>query len=121
MKVHSYFDLNRDLKQIPDIAEGGAKYHWIPQWIALVLGIAMQPYFTSFRNTGVWRFDGLTGWFFFSLIVGLIIFPSIYRGAFDPSKPVIVQIGPIFAAGLGWESLFGTALEAGRAAITQGP
>ncbi len=85
------------------------------QYLALVLGIAIQPFFAGYQNTSVWAIEGLWGRLLFSVIAGVIIFPAVYKNAFDPDKPLIVQLGAIFAAGMGWESLLATALTAAGA------
>jgi hypothetical protein len=35
-----------------------------------------------------------------------LIFPGVYKSAFDPGKPLFVQLCAIFTAGVGWQSLF---------------
>jgi hypothetical protein len=113
--VVSYFDINRDIRarRGMDMAEP-KRIHWLPQWIALFLGVLIQPSFQAFRETGQWAFASWE-WALFALITAFIIFPSVYRSAFDGSKPVVVLIGPIFVAGLGWQSLVGTILKAATA------
>jgi len=40
-----------------------------------------------------------------------VVFLSQQVKAFDDDAPAIVQIAPIFAGGLGWESLIGTVMK----------
>ena len=115
--VLRYFDLNRDLKrsQLRGTEAGGAldkKVHWLWQWLSLFAGILLQPFLEHYRQTGSWAWDTLAGWTVFALITAVVVFPSVYRAAFDPSKPVVLLLAPIFTAGLGWEALFGTAVKA---------
>jgi hypothetical protein len=35
----------------------------------------------------------------------VLIFPAVYRNAFDPQKPLFVQLCAIFASGVGWQGL----------------
>lgn len=86
-----------------------------PQWLALTLGVVVQPFLSNYRETGNWSIAGFEpwGWLLFALIVAVILFPAIYRNAFDPTKPIFVQMIPIFTSGLGWEALFGAAVKAG--------
>ena len=42
----------------------------------------------------------------FGLIVGIILLPAVYKSAFDPQKPVLVQLAALFPLGIGWQSLF---------------
>ncbi len=110
--VARYFSLrpaDYDARRLPL----GSRSAWA-QWVALFLGVAIQPYFEGFREKHVWQFSGFWGWTLFALITSVIIFPAVYRKAFDGEAPAIVQIAPIFAAGLGWESLIGTVVKAIR-------
>jgi hypothetical protein len=93
------------------LSSSGKPLPWIPQWVALFAGVLIQPFFQHYQVTKQWAFDGFEGWAVFALIVSLVIFPAIYRNAFDPTKPVFVQILPIFTAGMGWQSLVSTALK----------
>ncbi|MCG8653058.1 MAG: hypothetical protein MI861_24680 [Pirellulales bacterium] len=110
-----YFDINSRVQPVvaQAVADGGQQktLHWFPQWITLVAGIVIQPFFANYRVNGVWAFEGFSGWTLFAVIAGVIIFPSVYRQSFD-DKPLIVSLGPIFTAGLGWEALLGTAIKA---------
>jgi len=111
-KIIKYFDLASDLR--PKGATGkaaGKQLHWFPQYIALVLGVLIQPFFTFYQQTGNWNFGGFSGRVLFALIVGIIVFPAIYKNAFDPDKPIFVQLCAIFAAGMGWESMLRTVLK----------
>lgn len=105
-----YFDLLANVRSTTAraFADSGKKLHWAPQWLALFLGIMIQPSFDHYRQHREWVFTGIYGWAFFALIVSVMIFPSVYRNAFDPEKPILVQLGPIFVAGMGWEALLET-------------
>ena len=95
-----YFDLNRDLKR--ELAPQDSDHttiHWIPQWLTLLAGIVVQPFFSHFQASGNWDFAGFRSWILFSVIVAFLIFPAVYRGAFDAKRPIIVQLGPIFTRG----------------------
>ena len=106
-----YFELRPADYDAARLPLGKTKSVWA-QWSALFLGVIIQPYFEGFRENRVWQFSGFWGWTLFALITSVIIFPAVYRKAFDDDAPAIVQIAPIFAAGLGWESLIGTVLKA---------
>jgi hypothetical protein len=118
--VARYFDILSDAR--PDVARSGnvalaetaktENLSWIPQWLALLAGVVIQPYFAGYQKTSSWAFAGFWGWLAASAIIALVVFPAVYRGAFDPTKPWIVQIVPIFTAGLGWNTLFLTAMKA---------
>jgi hypothetical protein len=100
------------MEGVPEEVSGGDQVHWLPQWLALLLGVVVQPYFAHYQQHREWNFDGFLGWALFALIAAIIAFPSVYRNAFDPKSPIIVQIIPIFTAGLGWQSLLATAAKA---------
>ncbi len=81
----------------------------LPQYAALILGIAVQPYLTMFQLSGHWQLTGWPQWLAFAAIVGIIVFPGVYKRSIDPGKPLFVQLCVIFSAGIGWQSLFTTA------------
>jgi len=84
----------------------------IGQWFALFAGVTIQPFFQNYQTTHEWVWEGISGWTLFALITSFVIFPAVYKSAFDPGKPVMVQLAPIFTAGLGWHSLLATAIKA---------
>ena len=118
-KVATYFDLQAqhrgkvDAHGIP-VDAAGPTLHVIPQYIALVLGIFIQPYFDQYRTTNQWNVDWshAIGWAIFSALVALFIFPSVYRKSFDSGQPIFVQFCVIFVAGVGWKTVFSTAAHA---------
>jgi hypothetical protein len=104
-----YLDLqsgNRQLTVMAKNKEKSVPLPVIPQYIALVLGIMIQPYLVTFQNTGHWKFDDLVNWLIFALITAVTIFPTVYKKTFDPSSSLFVQLCTIFSAGVGWQSLF---------------
>jgi hypothetical protein len=111
-----YFDLTSETRaQASGAATGLNKpAPWIPQYLALVLGILVQPPFEHFRNTTphAWDLSSMPVWIPFAIVVGIVIFPAVYKNAFDPSKPIFVQLCAIFAGGLGWQALLQTAVKA---------
>jgi hypothetical protein len=120
-EIVRYFDINSHIRPTRPVGkaakEDTVELHWFPQWVALLLGVLIQPFFQGFRTTGHWSFASSWGWVLFALIASFILFPAIYRRAFDAGKPVIVLLAPIFTAGLGWESMLGTILKAATQAV----
>lgn len=108
-EIVKYFDLVSHLRG--KIESANLPPAW-PQYLALVLGIIIQPYFAHYQQTQVWMVQGIFGRIIFALIVALAIFPAVYKNTFDPTKPMFVQFCTIFVSGLGWESLLATAIEA---------
>ncbi|MBV8795814.1 MAG: hypothetical protein JO136_12855 [Hyphomicrobiales bacterium] len=47
-----------------------------------------------------------------ALVVGLGIFPTAYRSAFDPNSPLLSQAGVAIMTGFGWENLLHAAVKA---------
>jgi hypothetical protein len=108
-KLLRYLDLQSEKRQLPVTSKKDKKsvsLPVIPQYIALVLGIMIQPYLVAFQNTGHWKFDDLVNWLIFALITAVTIFPTVYKKTFDPSSSLFVQLCTIFSAGVGWQSLF---------------
>ncbi len=107
-----YFNLNDPGRQVlREPARAAVAAGAWPQWLALICGIFIQPYLSHYRETREWNFAGSEGWLLFSILVGIAVFPSVYRAAFDSKKPWLVLIAPSFTAGLGWEAIFGTILK----------
>lgn len=105
-----YFDLQsgkRTLNAVAHGGKGGASAAVLPQYIALVVGIVVQPYLQHYMQTNQWSLSlsDVIGRLIFGVIIGALAFPGVYKNAFDPDKPLIVQLCAIFAAGIGWQSL----------------
>jgi hypothetical protein len=110
-KIEDYFDLYSKVSDAPYVP-GERFFNGLGQWFALFSGIMIEPYFQKYQETHQWIWTGISGWTLFALITSYVIFPAIYKNAFDPDKPVIVQLAPIFTAGLGWHTLLSTAIKA---------
>jgi hypothetical protein len=110
-----YFDLQSHRRGIPVAHDAGtAPLRVFPQYFAFVLGMVVQPFLTRFRATGSWgdlSWSSVLSWTLFAVLVGLAVFPAVYRRAFDPDHPVFVQFCAVFSSGLGWESLFSAAVK----------
>jgi hypothetical protein len=109
-----YFDLQSARRQQKAMAQAkgqpGPSLPVIPQYLALVLGIAVQPYLSAYQKSHVWDLGGWQGWLVFAFLVGLVVFPAVYKKTFDPQSPLFLQFCAIFSAGMGWQSLFATAM-----------
>lgn len=108
-----YFDINA----IPGAkgsleASEGPKISALPQWFVLFAGVLIQPFFDGYKQTHHWIWDGMGGWILFALITAFLAFPAVYRNSFDRDKPLGVLLAPIFAAGIGWQSIVSTVLKA---------
>lgn len=109
-----YFDLQSERRGVARGYAADGNLTVFPQYVALVLGIAVQPYLAQFQTTGEWSWDvqNWLSWLLFAGITGLIIFPGVYRKAFDADQPKFVQFCAIFATGIGWKSLLTAAVKA---------
>jgi hypothetical protein len=115
-KIIEYFDLQSRARGRAKLegrkADGGGDSLTVyPQYFALVGGIIAQPYFEQYQQTKSWALDlgAAGGWIAFAVIVGLLVFPSVYRRSFDAGQPKFVQFCAIFASGMGWKTLLDTA------------
>lgn len=109
-RVVQYFDLQSQARGRALAQEAGQDLKVLPQYVSLVLGIIVQPFFDQFRHHQNWDIDlhKLAGWTLFSVITGVVIFPSVYRKSFNAGQPKFVQFCAIFTTGLGWEALLST-------------
>lgn len=117
-KVLEYFDLGSDARRrqaaIQPLAAANGQpqeIHWLPQYIALLLGILVQPMFQKYMATGKWDVNGFGGWLIASAVVSAMAFPGVYKKTFEADKPLFVQLCVIFTAGTGWQTLVSTALK----------
>lgn len=92
-------------------AQGKPAASWLLQYVSLVLGVFVQPQFLAYQTSGSWASLG-AGSVVFAAVVGIIVLPAAYKNAWDPAKPIPVQLCAIFAAGMGWESLVATGTKA---------
>jgi len=114
-KLIRYFDINSNIRAIRPEGVGDSGQRKIaawPQWLVLYLGVLIQPFFDGYKQTHHWQWQGFWGWVLFACITAFLVFPGVYRNSFDADKPLGVLLGPIFAAGIGWQSVIGTVLEA---------
>jgi hypothetical protein len=114
MGLKGYFDLQTPRERSVDKDSSPKVLTWWPQYLALISGVAVQPFFESYQQTQQWNIHGALERLAFAIVVGLVIFPSVYRGAFDPDKPIFLQLCAIFATGMGWQSLLHTTLTAAQ-------
>jgi hypothetical protein len=114
-QIIRYFDLASNVR--PRIAQAMAAgkqerpIHWFPQYVALVVGIIVQRFLKQYMLAGTWKLDGFWGWAVTSSFLAVMIFPAVYKKSFEEQKPIFVQLCVIFTAGVGWQSLIGTALK----------
>lgn len=115
-QVIRWFDLNSRIREKGATAKfatpGQGDLPWFPQYLALAFGVFLEPFLAHYRVQGTWDFTGGWGRVFFAAIVAFAIFPQIYKTVVTEQRPRWVQLGPIFTAGLGWQTLMGTALKA---------
>jgi hypothetical protein len=86
----------------------------LPQYGAVALGVLADPLLRSYIETQAFNlnFGGLATTTGFALLMAIVLLPAVYKNAFDPDKPLLVQLCALFVSGLGWQSLFQAAVEA---------
>jgi hypothetical protein len=86
----------------------------LPQYGAVALGVLVDPLLRNYIALDKFNFDfgGLPGRTGFALLMAIVLLPAVYKNAFDPDKPMLVQLCALFVSGLGWQSLFQTAVTA---------
>lgn len=106
--VAAYFDLSREPTRTRNVSD---KAPVIPQYVALALGVIAEPFVHEYIKSHTVTLSLLGPQVIFGLIIAIIIFPGVYRNAFDQEKPIMVQLCAIFASGVGWQSLFQAATD----------
>jgi hypothetical protein len=113
-----YFDLQSDARAKrsanPSLYSGAPNLPVLPQYLAMAAGILVQPFLARYQATGAWDI-GLASFFgraAFAAIVGFLVFPAVYKKTLDADQPLFLQFCLIFASGVGWKALLGTAEKA---------
>lgn len=103
-----YFDLVSQYRKDGSLAvsttEEKSLTVW-PQYLALLLGIIVQPYLQQYINTHEWKIAGFWAWLIASVFIALMAFPAVYKSSMDATKPLFVQFCVIFTAGMGWQTI----------------
>jgi hypothetical protein len=115
-EIVNYFDLQSDRSFAAASGTAAPPEHApvLPQYGAVSLGVSVDPLLRNYISSGAFNFDfgsllGRTG---FALLMAIVLLPAVYKNAFDPDKPILVQLCALFVSGLGWQSLFQTAVKA---------
>ncbi len=96
-------------------AEPSAKHAPVlPQYAAVAAGVLVDPLLRSYIDSETFNFDfwSLLARAGFALLMAILLLPAVYKNAFDPDKPLLVQLCALFTSGVGWQSLFQTAATA---------
>ena len=110
--VVRYFDLQSENRRVS--ATGHAsKDHLpvLPQYLALCLGVMIEPYINSYVATGAfnWGWSAAATRAVFALLIGIVILPGVYRSSFDTKRPSLIQLAALVPMGMGWQTLFAAA------------
>lgn len=106
-RVSDYFDLNNNVSRrtTRSIDLKNSNYV-VPQYVALAIGITVQPFLEHYQAHNNWGDLNLfLGRTIFGLLIGLAIFPAVYKKSWDNDNPIFIQFCSIFSAGLGWQTL----------------
>jgi hypothetical protein len=106
-----YFDLQSQRRRAAPQGNSAGMQPVLPQYLAVSAGVVVEPFLQKYMQSGVWHLDwqtlGARG--AFGLLIGLVLLPTVYKAAFDPEKPVLVQLAALFPIGIGWQTLFSSA------------
>lgn len=81
-------------------------------FMTLILSVIASRFIDYYRAAVSWSLFKDWQYLLFAAIVSLLAFPIVYRKAqHSRNDPVLVQLGVIFAAGLGWEKILSTAAD----------
>ena len=121
-EIVSYFDLQSERRSVTPRRAAGktdAKHEPVlPQYGAVALGVLADPLLRSYIDSQIFNFDfwSLLARSGFALLMAILLLPAVYKNAFDPEKPILVQLCALFTSGVGWQSLFQAAVGAGQQA-----
>ncbi len=119
-EIIGYFDLQSERRSATPRRAAGktdAKHAPVlPQYGAVALGVLADPLLNIEKQTLNFDFAGLPGRTAFALLIAIVLLPALYKNAFDPDKPLLVQLCALFTSGVGWQSLFQAAVGAGQQA-----
>lgn len=111
--VVRYFDLQSEKRSVAAVGNSKASKPApvLPQYLVVSAGVIVEPLLRTYIQSGAWKFDwsGFSGRVPFGLLVGIVLLPAVYKSAFDPLKPLLVQLAALFPLGIGWQSLFTSA------------
>jgi hypothetical protein len=110
-----YFDLGSKLRARGPLSRGKTlRIHWFPQYLALLVGILIQPLFQQYMagKDPAWDAKQVGMWILASVVIAVMAFPGIYKASFDPEKSIFVQLCVILTSGTGWQTLVSGALKA---------
>lgn len=80
-------------------------------YVTVVLGIFGSTFLESYRTGQPWQMDWLTA--LIALIGGTVLLPgAVDRHKLNGKKEELVQFAVVFAYGMGWQTLIGSAVRA---------
>jgi len=81
-------------------------------FVTLIFSVIASRFIDYYRAAVSWSLFRDWQYLLFAAIVSLLAFPIVYRKAqHSRNDPILVQLGMIFAAGLGWEKVLSTAAD----------
>jgi hypothetical protein len=106
--IITYIDLKRTNRAAFENDSGEPPPDPIWYYLPLAAGVEAGPFIHDYIcgrlfNLG-WSDAGLR--MILGLLFAFMLFPTIYRNAFDPERSFVVQALVVFTLGLGWQSLF---------------
>ena len=126
MSIKRYFDLSQPAtfrdpirkssapqadSRPPDASQRLTLKWQIVTYVVLVLSIMASRFLDLFRAGVASTFRVDLPYLIFIAIASLLVFPVVYdKACFNRDKPILLQIGLIFSAGMGWEKIVSTAV-----------
>lgn len=127
MNIRRYFDLSQPTFGPSSRASGAAKpttagavfpaasqisVAWqIATYCILLLSILASRFLDLYRAGVAYSLELDWSYLLFIAIVSLLAFPIVYdKAQLNKDKPILLQIGLIFTAGMGWEKIVATAI-----------
>lgn len=111
-RIIDYFDLTVKPDHVRIQTQPPKKFMAF-QYLAVTLGVIIQPFLENFIKTNQWSVtpNQLGARVIFGFIIGIAIFPAVYKNSWDEKSPIPIQMCSIFVAGLGWQTLFNVGVQ----------
>lgn len=110
--ILSYFDLKRSPGTARENESAVAPPDPVWQYVPLAAGVAAGPFVHEYIAGHHLNLQWTDAWqqMILGLLLAFVLFPAVYRNAFDPDRSFFMQLFAVFTVGIGWQALFHAAL-----------